>query len=186
MIHLWLIWLKVMNLQMGSNVGSLGRLGHAMKTTRPWEAEMSTTGLAVFDETVHLTNTWLKDLMQDLGWEDDRQRAYLGLRLTLQQLRDHLSVDEVAQFSAQLPMLIRGFYYEGWHPAHKPLKERDLDAFLAPISDGFRQNPPDEPIDAAELVSAVFRLLTRRLSVGQTDAVRNSLPKDLRRLWPDG
>ncbi len=44
---------------------------------------MSTTGLAVFDETVQLTNTWLKELMQDLGWED-RQRAYLGLRLTLQ------------------------------------------------------------------------------------------------------
>ena len=147
---------------------------------------MSATGLAVFDETLQLTNIWLKDLMLDLGWEGDRQRAYLGLRLTLQALRDHLTVEEAAQLSAQLPMLIRGFYFEGWHPADKPLKERGQDAFLAHIDDGFRQDPRGEPIDTAEMVAAVFRLLTRHLSAGQTDAVRNCLPKDLRRLWPDG
>ena len=179
------MWRKVANLRAESNDWSFGLAKRHATTKRPWEAEMSNTGLAVFDETIQLTNIWLKDLMEDLGWED-RHRAYLGLRLTLQALRDHLSVDEAAQLSAQLPMLVRGFYFEGWHPAHKPVKERDPDIFLAQIRDGFRQNPTDEPINAAALVASVFRLLTRRLSAGQADTLRNSLPKGLRQLWPEG
>ncbi len=31
---------------------------------------MSMTGLDVFDTTVQKTNIWLKDIMQELGWED--------------------------------------------------------------------------------------------------------------------
>ena len=36
---------------------------------------MSTTGLAVFDETVQLSNVWLNELMGELGW-DNKQRTY--------------------------------------------------------------------------------------------------------------
>ena len=73
------------------------------------------TGLDVFDTTVHKTHVWLNDIMQELGWED-RHKAYLGLRTTLHALRDRLTVEETAQLAAQLPMLIRGLYYEGWDP----------------------------------------------------------------------
>lgn len=144
---------------------------------------MSTTGLTVFDETIHLTNAWLNEVMETLGWED-RHRAYLGLRLTLQALRDSLTVDEAAQLAAQLPMLVRGIYFEGWHPAHKPAKERDREAFLKRVQDGFRQMPTDEPIDAEAVVQAVFGLLSRRLSDGGRGA-RQRLPKNLRELWPE-
>lgn len=144
---------------------------------------MSTTGLTVFDETLHLTNAWLNDLMEELGWED-RHRAYLGLRLTLQELRDSLSVDESAQLAAQLPMLVRGIFFEGWHPAHKPVKERERDAFVKRVHDGFHQMRTDEPIDAEVVVHAVFGLLSRRLSDGGRGA-RHNLPKSLRDLWPE-
>ena len=93
---------------------------------------MSGRGLSVFDETVQLTNIWLKELMAELGWED-RHRAYLGLRLVLQAIRDHLSVDEAVHLGAQLPMLVRGFYYEGWHPHDKPKRYRHKTDFLEEI-----------------------------------------------------
>jgi uncharacterized protein (DUF2267 family) len=67
---------------------------------------MSATGLGVFDTTLSRTNAWLNDLMSVLGWQE-RQKAYLALRATLHALRDRLTVEEVAQFGAQLPMMIR-------------------------------------------------------------------------------
>ena len=60
---------------------------------------MSATGLDVFDSTIHLTNQWLKEIMEELGWRD-RLIAYRALRATLHALRNRLTVDEVAQFSA--------------------------------------------------------------------------------------
>jgi uncharacterized protein (DUF2267 family) len=44
-------------------------------------------------------------------------------------------VEEVAQLGAQLPMLVRGFYYEGWDPTGKPsLKVRNKEHFMARIA----------------------------------------------------
>lgn len=145
---------------------------------------MSERGLSVFDETFHLTNIWLKDLMEELGWED-RHRAYLGLRLVLQAIRDHLNVDEAVHLGAQLPMLVRGFYFEGWRPAHKPDRNRNVDDFVARIEDGFRQNPTDEPIDAAEVVRAVFTVLSRHVSEGEFAQLLHALPRAIRSLGPE-
>jgi uncharacterized protein (DUF2267 family) len=70
---------------------------------------MSATGLEVFDKTVHTTNAWLKEIMEATGL--DRRRAYRALAAVLHALRDRLTVDEVAQLGAQLPILVRGLYY---------------------------------------------------------------------------
>jgi uncharacterized protein (DUF2267 family) len=39
------------------------------------------------------------------------------LRAVLHNLRDRLTINEAADLGDQLPMLIRGIYYEAWHPA---------------------------------------------------------------------
>jgi uncharacterized protein (DUF2267 family) len=74
---------------------------------------MSTTGLEIFDTTVQKTHIWLNEIMDELGWEDNWHRAYLALRTVLHELRDHLTTEEATDLGAQLPMLVRGFYYEG-------------------------------------------------------------------------
>ncbi|HEY0351201.1 MAG TPA: DUF2267 domain-containing protein, partial [Gemmatimonadales bacterium] len=113
---------------------------------------MSATGLEVFDTTLHKTHRWLNELMLIMGWQD-RHRAYFAMRVTLHALRDRLTVEEVAQLAAQLPMLIRGFYYEGWDPTGKPLKERHLDRFLSRIVESMRG---DEPVNPKEIAEGVF------------------------------
>jgi uncharacterized protein (DUF2267 family) len=75
---------------------------------------MSTTGLEIFDTTLQKTHVWLNDVMHKLGWQDERPRAYLALRTVLHALRDRLPVEEATHLGAQLPMLIRGFYYENY------------------------------------------------------------------------
>ncbi len=73
---------------------------------------MPMTGLESFDTTVQKTNIWLKDIMQEEGWED-RHKAYLVLRSVLHAVRDMLTIDEAAHLGSQLPMLLRGVYYDG-------------------------------------------------------------------------
>ncbi len=142
---------------------------------------MTTTGLRAFDQTLQQTNIWLKQLMDLMGWED-RQRAYLALRLTLHALRDRLHVDAAAHLGAQLPMLVRGFYYEGWHPAGKPLKDRSKAGFLAPIEEGLGRDPG---IDAEQVARAVFRLMSEHMTAGEIENVKHVLPKAVRELWPE-
>jgi len=141
---------------------------------------MSVTGLEVFDATVHKTNSWLKRLMAIGGWQD-RHLAYLGLRATLHALRDRLTVEEAAEVAAQLPMLVRGFYYEGWDPTGKPVRMRHREEFLAWIA---RELPSRAPMDAESVARALFLLLSERVADGEIDEVRHVLPAEIRELWP--
>ncbi len=141
---------------------------------------MSMTGLDVFDRAVHRANDWLKDIMMELNWQDDRHRAYLGLRATLHALRDRLLVEEAVQLGAQLPMLVRGFYYDGWTPAGKPRKERHREEFLAHIREQFR----DGDVDAEQVARAVFKMLSFRISKGEIKDIKGILPKEIGDLWP--
>ncbi len=146
---------------------------------------MSATGLEVFDTTLHKTHAWLKEVMKELGTED-RHKAYLALRSVLHALRDRLTVEEVAQLGAQLPMLIRGFYYEGWDPTGKPVKERHKEDFLAHIYRAFKTTRAGEPdIDPEAVARAVFRVLARKISEGEIEDIARILPREIRELWPE-
>jgi len=139
---------------------------------------MSYTGLAEFDNAVQKANVWLKDLMEQRQWQD-RHRAYAELRVVLHALRDHLRVDEVAGLGAQLPMLVRGIYYEGWKPANNLLTERSRELFLSHITEGLR----DFSVEPEQVVRAVFQVLTNHLSSGEIEEVKQCLPKSIRSLW---
>jgi uncharacterized protein (DUF2267 family) len=141
---------------------------------------MSETGLTAFDSTIHTTNVWLQDVMEYLGWQD-RHRAYLALRAVLHALRDRLTVEEAADLGAQLPMLVRGFYYEEWHPHGKPLKERKKEEFLAHIAGAFQGGPG---IDPERVTRGVFQVLANHVTSGEIEDVKSSLPADIRALWP--
>src|SRR5690349_11080724 len=141
---------------------------------------MSATSLEVFDTTLHKTNRWLHDLMHLLD-RHDRQEAYLALRAVLHALRDQLTIDEVAQLAAQLPMLVRGFYYEGWDPSHTPLRERQRAQFLARIGHELRGV---DLVDPESIACAVFTLLAMRVSEGEVDDVKHVVPAPIRELWP--
>jgi uncharacterized protein (DUF2267 family) len=140
---------------------------------------MSASGLKVFDETLQVTNSWLKDLMEMLH-TDDRLLAYRGLRAVLHALRDELEPELAVHLAAQLPMLVRGFYYEGWQPARTPTANRHLDAFHQAIGTEMRGYPE---VDPDRLMAAVFDLLATRIAAGEVQKVARSLPREIRDLW---
>ena len=70
---------------------------------------------------------------------------------------------------------MRGLYYEGWHPAGKPLKERKLEESLAHVA----ATVPDEAVSDPE---AVFRVIARNVDTGEVEKVKSLFPAELRSL----
>ncbi|RMF26382.1 MAG: DUF2267 domain-containing protein [Cyanobacteria bacterium J083] len=143
---------------------------------------MSETGLEVFDTTLHKTNKWLKEIREELHLSS-RREAYHILRTVLHRLRDRMTLEEVAQMSAQLPMLIRGIFFEGWDPSGKPERVRHLDEFLQPIQEDLHQL--GLTLNPRLVVQSVFKVLNRHISRGEIEEVRTLLPHEIRKLWPE-
>jgi uncharacterized protein (DUF2267 family) len=141
---------------------------------------MSATGLDVFDRTLQITHIWLDDIMAELG--PDRQRAYHALRAVLHALRDRLPLNLAAHLGAQLPLLVRGIYYDSWHPQPETSRERKQEEFLEHVRTGL-QGP--RPIDVMQATRAVFATIGRHVTEGQVEKVRQALPKDIQALWPE-
>ena len=136
--------------------------------------------LSEFGSSLETTREWINELMETLG--TDEAKACRALRVTLHELRDHLTVEEAADLAAQMPLLLKGVYYEGWRPAGKPVKRCSKEEFLEKIAESFKDGPHAGKVE--QMVRDVFSFLDRRVSAGEIRDVVNSLPKDLRNLWP--
>ena len=142
---------------------------------------MSASGLDVFDRTLQTTHIWLDEIIDEL--HTDRHTAWHVLGAVMRPLRDRLPPGLSAHLSAELPLLIRGSYFDQWRPGAETLKMRSLAEFLERVSDGLRDTKPIGSVDA---VRTVFAVLDRHLDHGQTEKVRQALPEEIRALWPDG
>jgi uncharacterized protein (DUF2267 family) len=140
---------------------------------------MSTTGLDVFDKTVQTTNIWLDEIMERMG--PDRHVAWHILGAVLRALRDRIPVDERAHLAAQLPLLVRGTYYDQWHPAAGIKKSRTEEEFVEYVAEGLKDT---RPVNAREATRTVFGVLERHISGGQVDKIIATLPRHIRGLWP--
>jgi uncharacterized protein (DUF2267 family) len=94
------------------------RMGNRADTEKMKGFSMSATGLDVFDKTLQTTNIWLDEIAATLG--SDRQVAWKVLSVVLHKLRDRLPVELSAHLSAELPLLVRGVYYDQFEPAKQP------------------------------------------------------------------
>jgi uncharacterized protein (DUF2267 family) len=140
---------------------------------------MPTTHPSILERSVEKTNIWLKDLCTELE-TDDRQYAYHVLRAFLHALRDRIPIEESAQLAAQLPMLVRGLYYEGWTPSRTPQAYHDVRAFLDRIADEASLAGETEASFAA---AAAARVLRAHVSSGELDDVVSVLPPAVREIF---
>lgn len=131
----------------------------------------------VIDTTVHKTYRWIDEISEDLGGIG-RREAYRDLRAFLQTLRDRLTVDLAAELGAQLPMLVRGIYYEAWDPSRAPMKMK-AEEFVETFIDRALLPPEREPLGA---LKAATRVLRRHVTEGETEHVFLSLPREIRTL----
>ena len=141
---------------------------------------MSNTGLEIFDTTLHETNHWLKLMMTSLE-TNDRRFAFTALRATLHALRDRIGPASAVHLGAQLPMLLRGAFYEGWRLTGTPTHERHVEGFLSHVDGNLPQN---SPVNAESAARATFGAMTECLDAGEIAKVMQLLPSEIRLLWP--
>lgn len=129
---------------------------------------------------VQSVQTWLNELCER-GECSDTSEAVAVLRCVLHQLRDRLTLQEAVDLSAQLPLIVRGMFFEGWRP-HKPQsKAHSRQDFFDELT--ARQFPNAVPVERA--VRDVFALLARHCDPGEIADVIEQLPHDIKLLWPE-
>ena len=136
----------------------------------------------IVGRSVEKANIWLRDMAAELG-SADRNQAYRELRAVLHTLRDRLTVDEAAQLAAQLPLLIRGIYYDGWDPSRTPMRYHDAHEFLARVREEAKLAGETE---ASFAVGAAARVLRAHVSEGEFEDVVRVLPEPVRALFLQG
>lgn len=141
---------------------------------------MSANGLEVFDKTLETTHIWLKEIMADLG--PDKQVAWKVLSTVLHKLRDRLSINLAAHLGAQLPLLVRGVYYDQFEPSKMPSECRSRDDFIEEVAEWLSDT---RPVDPEAAIRTVFKVLSRHISQGQVDHVKQALPKSVRQMWDE-
>jgi uncharacterized protein (DUF2267 family) len=137
--------------------------------SQPWEAALQKS------------NEWLNQLVPELDAEGTNG-ALLALRSVLHAVRDRLPPEEAVDLAAQLPLLIKGVYFDGWHPSRTPVKARTRDAFLGLVVR--RAGGRITESEAERMTRAVFRLLASRVTAGEIEDVRGALPAELAEFWP--
>ena len=100
------------------------------------------------------------------------------LRAVLHTLRDRLPVESAVAFGAELPMLARGFYYEGWRPSSAPIK-MTREEFLGEIE---RATPFEKGV--AEISRAILAHVKNIIEPTMMDKIKDLLPKDMRDILP--
>jgi uncharacterized protein (DUF2267 family) len=137
---------------------------------------MSIQSVDAVERSVHKTNEWVKAMASELGI-DDREDAWRLLRADLQVLRDELTVDEAAQLAAQLPMVLRGAFWEGFDPGHQPAKLRKREDFLARYAKLAHLSDLSE---AERATAAATRVMNDRITEGELNDVFAQLPSEVR------
>lgn len=136
---------------------------------------------ASISHSVQQTQEWLKAICEAGGYSGETE-ALAVLRAVLHQLRDRLTTDEAVDLAAQLPMVVRGIYFEGWRAKHTTEKVRTREQFL----EGVAAKLAPHPIKAEHATRDVFALLALAIDSGEIADVINQLPAGIKELWPTG
>jgi uncharacterized protein (DUF2267 family) len=120
-----------------------------------------TAMIPTFHQTAVTSTQWVNELMEELDLHDDRQ-GLRALRAGLHVLRDRLAVEEVVELGAQLPMTIRGLFYEGWRLPAGPAPASTFAQLTESVHAGLDNDPS---LDPAAVLRAVVRVLGRRVAV---------------------
>lgn len=135
-----------------------------------------TTKVSTLESSMQKTNLLLGNIEKDLGWEGHRHQSYEALRAVLQALRDRLPLDETINFAAQLPLVIKGVFFDGWQPQDVPIK-MTRDEFVERISKDLNFLKIED--GTGRIIKAVLDNLFQIINPDEANKLLDILPSDI-------
>ncbi len=141
---------------------------------------MADDRITAFDATTQKCYEWIDGVAIELGIVS-RKEAYRILRAGLHALRDQLDTPEAVHLSAQLPLLLRGVYFEGWVPGGKSHVRSDS-AFAELFMRHHGGRPHARP---EQMIAAVGSVLARHIGEHETEQALERLAVPVRSLFKE-
>lgn len=134
--------------------------------------------VSIFSRTTQKSQEWIKEMHHELKWMNG-DSLYNLLRAVLHALREQLTVNEAAHFSAQLPLILRGTFYEGWNPQTSLAKSSKKDDFLNTIKN--KINPTGMPnFEFEKGILITLNVIKKHISVGEIKDIVGMLNPSLK------
>jgi uncharacterized protein (DUF2267 family) len=140
---------------------------------------MNSTKVASLDRSIQSSIEWFNEIKEELKWKDD-ERVYAATRVTLHTLRDRIIIDETFELAAQMPVLLKGIFFDGYDPSGKPLQIRDREKLFEEIQERFDKA---SGLNGEVITRAVLKVLYRRVGEGEMDDIKDSMPDDIQGLF---
>lgn len=135
-----------------------------------------------FDADIQEANVWIKSINRRINIGDPHAARH-ALRAVLHALRNRVGPAAAVGLAAQLPLLVRGLFFEGWRPAAPATDETTREGFFAHVTQCMGPGwllPPDDA------VAAVFHTMRVQLDAGEVAKLCKTLPRAIADLWPTG
>lgn len=138
-----------------------------------------------FEQYAPDANKFVREVATELGNAEDTEQAYRVMKAVLHTVRDILSPEESMHLVAQLPLIMKGVYVEGWHITQKD-RIRSMQEFLARLREkDERSSGRDFGNDetATHHIKCVLNVLKRHVATGQIQDMIDQFPMELAGLW---
>ena len=135
----------------------------------------------ILEDNIHQTMDWIYAIEEACHWDvDNQKKAFAALRAVLHEFRDLLPLESAARLSAQLPLVIRGIFFENWHPRFIPTQEIKKEVFLSAIAETLY---PYSDVDVEETTKGVLQVLGEKLPLGELEDIIQDMSKEIQELY---
>jgi len=137
-----------------------------------------------FEKYVNETNHFLEELASQLGNADDTDLAFRVTRSVFHALRKRIVPGESMNLVAQLPMLLKAVYVDGWNINQEISKSKTFEDFLKDVRSMSNIQASDFADDevARTRITAVFKALQEYVSDGELVDIISELPLEIAEL----
>ena len=138
-----------------------------------------------FNKYVHEGEEFVHEVAVEMNASWDLIKALRIMRAVLHALRNRLPPATSLQLIAQLPMLIKAVYVDGWKIADDAKTMRHLGDFIEAVREEGGAGLYDHFVtdyEVTQAIYAVFNVLRKHVSEGEIKDVLSTLPEELRPL----